>query len=152
MTVEVRCPTVTDTRAAARRLASLCRPGDVILLCGPLGSGKTAFAGGLAEGLGVEETVSSPSFVLVRRYDSGFLPMVHADVYRLSSLAEFDDLEVFEEGREGVVVVEWGDAVAGAAPGDHLRVDFQVDEDGSRVLRLRPAGVWTVRPLAEVSA
>lgn len=150
MIVELSCPTVTDTRAAARRLASLCRPGDVILLCGPLGSGKTAFAGGLAEGLGVEESVSSPSFVLVRRYDSGFLPLVHADVYRLASISEFDDLEVFEEGRDGVVAIEWGDAVVGAAPDDHLRVEFEVEDDGARRLRFRPAGMWTARPLEEV--
>lgn len=151
MTVEISCPSATDTRAAARRLAALCRPGDVILLCGALGSGKTTFAGGLGEGLGVEEVVVSPSFVLVRRYDSGFLPLVHVDVYRLSSVAEFDDLGVFEEGREGVVVIEWGDAVGAAAPEDHLRVDLEVGDDGTRLVRLRPAGVWTVRPLEEVA-
>src|SRR5690606_19484421 len=84
--IELECVSEIDTRAAAGRLAALCRPGDVIVLEGPLGAGKTAFTAGLADGLGVEELVVSPSFVLMRRYDSGFLPLVHVDVYRIRSM------------------------------------------------------------------
>lgn len=147
---EIDCPTETDTRAAAGRLASLLRPGDVVVLCGPLGAGKTAFAGGIAEGLGVETPVVSPSFVLMRRYDDGFIPFVHVDVYRLTSVGEFEDLDVLEEGGDGVVVIEWGNAVAPVLPPDHLRVEFTVGESGSRHLRLVPCGRWEGRPLEEV--
>jgi len=149
--IEVRCQTEDDTRAFASRLASVLRPGDTLVLAGGLGVGKTLFTGGLATGLGVEETVVSPSFVLVRRYDSGFLPFVHVDVYRLGSLNEFDDLDVFEMSEGGVLVIEWGDAVESALPTNHLRVEFSVEEDETRVLRLIPSGDWVGRDLAGVA-
>ena len=140
----------TDTRAAAGRLASLCRPGDVIVLSGPLGAGKTAFVSGLADGLGVEETVTSPTFVIMRQYDSGFLPLVHVDAYRLSSSGEFEDLDALDEGRDGVVIIEWGDAVAGQLPDDRLTVDLRVEEDGSRIITMTGSGIWNARPLEEL--
>ncbi len=149
--IEVRCQTEDDTRAFASRLASVLRPGDTLVLAGGLGAGKTLFTGGLATGLGVEEAVVSPSFVLVRRYDSGFLPFVHVDVYRLGSLNEFDDLDVFEMSEGGVLVIEWGDAVESALPANHLRVEFSVEADEARVLRLIPSGDWVGRDLAGVT-
>lgn len=149
--IEVRCPTEADTAAFAARLAPLMRPGDVVLLSGGLGVGKTRFAAGLAVGLGVEEQVVSPSFVLVRRYDSGFLPLIHVDVYRLSSVNEFDDLDVLEMAAEGVLVIEWGDAVEPVVPEDHLRVEFEVEDDETRIIRLIPSGSWEHRELAEVA-
>lgn len=148
--ISVTCSTETDTRALAGRLASALRPGDVILLAGGLGSGKTLFTGGLAAGLGVEEQVLSPSFILVRQYDSGFMPVVHVDVYRLASLNEFDDLDVFEMAEDGVLVIEWGDAVEPVMPDDHLRIDFEVGDDETRVLRLVPSGSWKSRDLEAV--
>lgn len=145
--IEARCPTQADTQALAARLAPAVRPGDVIVLAGGLGSGKTCFTGGLAAGLGVEEQVLSPSFVLVRQYHSGFLPVFHVDVYRLGSLNEFDDLDVFELAADGVLVIEWGDAVESAVRRDHLRVEFGVEEDESRLIRLVPFGDWSERKL-----
>ncbi len=150
--IEISCRTATDTRAAAGRLASLCRAGDVIVLVGRLGAGKTAFVGGLADGLGVDERVVSPSFVLMRRYDSGFVPLIHVDVYRVGSILEFEDLEVLELGRDGVVVIEWGDAVAPELPPDRLRVEIDVNRDESRTIRLIPQGRWSERPLEQVKA
>jgi tRNA threonylcarbamoyladenosine biosynthesis protein TsaE len=95
--------------------------------------------------------VLSPSFVLVRQYRSGFLPLVHADVYRLGSVNEFDDLEVLDLAIDGVLVIEWGDALEGEIPEDHLRIDFVVGEDGSRTLRLEPSGNWAERDLGLVA-
>jgi tRNA threonylcarbamoyladenosine biosynthesis protein TsaE len=149
--IEIRCPTEADTRAVGRKLAATLRPGDVILLAGGLGVGKTLFTTGLAAGLGVEEQVVSPSFVLVRQYRSGFLPLVHVDVYRLGSLNEFDDLEVFDLAADGAAVIEWGDALEGAIPEDHLRIDFVVEEDGTRILRMLPGGAWAERDLGLVA-
>jgi tRNA threonylcarbamoyladenosine biosynthesis protein TsaE len=149
--IEAHCPTEAETQAVARKLAPLLRPGDVVLLAGGLGAGKTLFTGGLAAGLGVEETVVSPSFVLVRQYRSGFLPIVHVDVYRLGSLNEFDDLDVFDLASNGVLVIEWGDALEAVIPEDHLRVEFEVEPDSARVLRLVPSGSWIDRDLESVA-
>jgi tRNA threonylcarbamoyladenosine biosynthesis protein TsaE len=135
----VRCPTPADTAALGARLASALRPGDVVVLAGPLGAGKTLFAGGIGAGLGVEEAITSPSFVLVREYDSGFLPLVHADVYRLKSINEFDDLDILNQAAEGVLVIEWGDAVEPALP-DHLLVAFSIEGDGARVVTMTGFG------------
>jgi tRNA threonylcarbamoyladenosine biosynthesis protein TsaE len=148
--IETLCPEEADTRALARKLAALLRPGDTVVLVGALGAGKTLFAGGLATGLGIEEDVVSPSFVLVRQYHSGFLPMIHADVYRLSSLNEFDDLNVFEMARDGVLVIEWGDAIEAVTPDDHLRVEILAIESGGRAVRLAPHGSWEQRDLGAV--
>lgn len=150
--IVVSCPTPVETRALAARLASLCRPGDLIVLSGGLGVGKTTFVGGLADGLGIEEAITSPTFVLMRTYSSGFLPLVHVDVYRIGSSLEFDDLEVFELGRDGVVAIEWGDVIGAVLPADRLHVDLAMDDEGHRTVSLRPFGAWQDRPLAEVGS
>ena len=148
--IEIVCTTADETRSLGRRLASLVRPGDVLLLKGRLGAGKTVFAGGVAEGLGVEEQVTSPSFVLVKRY-AGFMPVVHADVYRIGSLAEIDDLDLLDEAGDGVLLVEWGNVAEQQFGDEHLLVEFTVTEDESRAIRLVPAGAWAERPLVEVA-
>jgi len=149
--IEVSCPGPEHTLALASRVASLVRPGDVIVLAGKLGAGKTLFAGGLASGLGVEEPVVSPTFVLVRQYLSGFLPFFHADIYRLNSFNEFEDLDVIEQARDGVLVIEWGDAIETTLPTDHLRVRIEVDDDDGRVVSLEPFGSWHERDWESVA-
>lgn len=141
-----------STRDIGRRLAALVRPGDVVELVGPMGAGKTVFVTGLAEGLGVEERVTSPTFVIMRSYRSGFLPLVHVDAYRLGSFGEFDDLGVFDEAAEGVLIIEWGDIVAAGLPEDRLTVRFERSGESTRVISLEPAGSWLERPLREVAA
>lgn len=148
--IELLCPGPEDTEALGGRLASSLRPGDVVVLAGGLGAGKTLFARGIATGLGVEETVVSPSFVLVREYRSGFMPVVHVDVYRLGSINEFEDLDVLEMSKEGVLVVEWGEAVESALPTDHLRIEFVVGEDESRLLQFVGEGEWADRDLGGI--
>lgn len=151
MAVRVACPTADHTYAVATRLAPLLRAGDVIALCGPLGCGKTLFTGGLAAALGVDGPVPSPTFVLARQYDDGFLPLVHVDVYRLGSYNEFLDLGVLDAAADGVLVVEWGEAVEPLLP-EHLLVRFEVEDDGRRVLSLHAPPSWRERPLREVTA
>lgn len=141
---------VADTRQFGRHLASLANPGDVVLLEGGLGVGKTAFVTGIAEGLGITQPVTSPSFVLVKRYDDGFIPLIHVDVYRLVSSAEFEDLGVVEEAADGMLVIEWGDAVAANVPDSYLSVAFEIIDENSRHIVLTPFGTWRDRRLEEL--
>jgi tRNA threonylcarbamoyladenosine biosynthesis protein TsaE len=138
-----------ETMAVGRRLASLLRAGDVLLLEGELGAGKTTLVAGIAEGLGVDETVVSPSFILSRTYE-GLIPLTHADAYRLESLGELDDLALTEEADAGVLVVEWGTAVEQSLPPDTLVIKIEVAGESSRKLHFRPRGTWERRPLTEL--
>ncbi|HEX3333371.1 MAG TPA: tRNA (adenosine(37)-N6)-threonylcarbamoyltransferase complex ATPase subunit type 1 TsaE [Acidimicrobiales bacterium] len=141
--------TTTDsaegTRALAGRLAPLCRAGDVVLLVGELGAGKTVFAQGFAAALGVAGPVTSPTFALVRHYRCGprspVRHLIHADVYRTGSLAEVVDLglaELVEE--DAVALVEWGD-VAAPALGDSLLEVTLTAPDALRSPELRTIAV-----------
>ena len=145
--IEVVCVSPEDTEALGGRIAASLTPGDVVVLAGALGCGKTLLTKGIATGLGVDEPVVSPSFVLVREYRTGFMPIVHVDVYRLGSLNEFDDLDVLELARDGVLVIEWGEAVETQLPRDHLRIEFTVGDDQSRTLRFVAEGEWGDRRL-----
>ena len=137
-------------RTLGMRLAGLLRAGDIVLLNGRLGSGKTLLTSGIADGLGVEDPVVSPTFVIVRQYD-GFLSLTHADMYRIGSSGEFDDLDLIEEASSGVLVIEWGAPVASQVGRDHLAVDITIAEDESRTFAFRPSGVWSERNLGELS-
>jgi tRNA threonylcarbamoyladenosine biosynthesis protein TsaE len=125
------------TRAVAAALAPMLEAGDVVSLVGDLGAGKTAFAQGLAHGLGVEGPVTSPTYTIVQEYD-GRLPVAHVDVYRLETVQDLYDLgfdELVDDGR--VTIVEWGDLVEAALPAEHLVVRIEPgDADTERVLEL----------------
>jgi len=138
---------VDDTRALAAEVAPLLRAGDLLVLVGDLGSGKTAFVQGLARGMGVAEPVTSPAFVLVRTYP-GRLPLIHVDVYRLDHLQEVVDLglpELVDEG--GVAAIEWGDVVLPTLPADFLEVRLeQADNDDDRTIAFDAVGPsWAPR-------
>jgi tRNA threonylcarbamoyladenosine biosynthesis protein TsaE len=141
------CPDPASTQAVAARLGPILRPGDLILLEGDLGAGKT-FTQGLARALGVESVVTSPTFVLVNVYPTkaGF-DLVHCDVYRLDRLSEVVDLALPEMLDDGsVAVVEWGERAAEALPGDRLRVRLTTDADGGRTVTVEAAGAaWADR-------
>jgi tRNA threonylcarbamoyladenosine biosynthesis protein TsaE len=114
--------------------------GELVLLEGTLGAGKTAFTQGIAEGLQVRQVVSSPTFTLLKEYE-GRLPLYHFDLYRLDDPLEIVDLG-FEEyfSGAGICVVEWADKAEGFWPAEHLRVRFQVVGEMERGLRLSGAG------------
>ena len=139
--IQARTKSVDDTRALAAELAAFARPGDLVLLSGGLGSGKTAFVQGFARGLGIEEPVTSPAFVLVKTY-YGRIPLVHLDVYRLDHFQEFVDLgiaELLDEG--GVTVIEWGDVVTGVLPADFLEVRLEAGEsEDERIVTIAATG------------
>lgn len=148
--IKAATTSVDDTRALAAGLAGLAKPGDLIVLAGDLGTGKTAFAQGFAKGLGIEEPVTSPAFILVRTYE-GRLPMVHLDVYRLDTMQELVDLGIAELLDDGAVtLVEWGDAVAQGLPADFLEVRLEANGGpDDRQLSIRTVGPgWPPRARA----
>ena len=136
-------PSLDGTHAVAGALAGLSRSGDIILLAGEMGAGKTAFAQGFGRALGVTEPITSPTFTLVHSYDTGDVTLHHADLYRLEQLAEVADLGLGELAEyHGIVLVEWGD-VAESTFGEHLvvRLDLVDGELDARVVddhRRRP--------------
>ena len=107
-TLTATLPTADDTRALGRALAALLRPGDLLVLTGPLGAGKTVFAQGVGAGLGVPGAVTSPTFVIARVLRGGRLPFVHVDAYRLGGIDEVDDLDLDADVDASVTLVEWG--------------------------------------------
>jgi tRNA threonylcarbamoyladenosine biosynthesis protein TsaE len=135
------------TRALGGRLAQAFRPGDVVVLAGDLGAGKTTFVQGVATALGVEEPVTSPTFTIVHEYE-GRLPLVHVDVYRLDRLAELYDLGLEDIGNgAGVMLIEWGDIVAQALPPDRLVVRLELGaDDDERIISFAAHGAsWRAR-------
>ena len=138
--------TVDDTRGLGRELAAKLAPGDVVLLTGPLGAGKTAFAQGIGAGLGVSGEVTSPTFVIARIHRGGRLPFVHVDAYRLGGRLELDDLDLDADVEDSVTVVEWGEGVAEQLADAHLEVRIARLDDDTRVVEYRPHGAaWADR-------
>jgi len=126
-----------QTRAIASVLADGLHGGDVVVLAGDLGAGKTTFVQGAAEALGVRTHVTSPSFVLVREY-AGRARIVHVDVYRMSSLHEVIDLG-YEElfAPDTITFIEWGDAVGDVLPDARFEVEIRVESDDERRIAIR---------------
>lgn len=112
-----------DTRSLGLRIAEALEPGDIVALIGDLGTGKTSLTKYIAEGLGVTEEISSPTFTIIKEYRSGRLPLYHFDVYRLGSGDELLDIgaEDYLEG-DGVCIIEWADIVADVLPAESLVV------------------------------
>ena len=152
MRTEIRTATAEDTRAAGRAMASLLRPGDAVALTGELGAGKTTFVQGVAAGLGFEGHVVSPTFTLVREYQ-GSVRIFHVDVYRLERVQDVLDLGLDEATAEGgVLLVEWGDAIEGLLPAEHLVVTLTTapagwaDGDDVRSIVVEGVGAsWRLR-------
>jgi tRNA threonylcarbamoyladenosine biosynthesis protein TsaE len=136
-----RLATVEETVAFGARLARVLRAGDLVVLTGRLGTGKTALARGIGAGLGVRGPVVSPTFVIARVHRGGSVPLVHVDAYRLRSLAEVDDLDLDVELEDSVLVVEWGAGLVEQLCGARLEVRLERSADSDeRSVRLLPAG------------
>ncbi len=131
------CPTPETTRAAGRSLGARLQPGMVILLHGDLGAGKTTFAQGLAEGYGIGDRVTSPSFALINEYRTGDRHMVHFDPYRLEYAAAMHDIGWLDYvGGDALMVIEWPERLGDSVPIPYLRVRITASDDGTRSLEL----------------
>jgi tRNA threonylcarbamoyladenosine biosynthesis protein TsaE len=150
------------TKELGRRLAPALRPGDILLIEGDLGAGKTTFVQGLAAGLGITDPVSSPTFTLMRVLEvdpteaaaGGVKKLLHADLYRLDDLRDVSDLGLLElvEDEEAVAAVEWGHAGAAALGDDVLEIHITQPGDDGRVVTLLGAGPWADRREALAAA
>ena len=133
---------VQETEALGRALAQHLTPGTVVAVTGDLGAGKTAFVRGMAQGLGIAQRVTSPTFTIVNEYEGGRLPLFHFDMYRLGSADDLFDIgwEDFLR-RGGVCAVEWSETVQEALDADTIYVDIRRGaEDNQRVLTIRGPG------------
>jgi tRNA threonylcarbamoyladenosine biosynthesis protein TsaE len=130
--------TPDELRAFGARLAAALRPGDLVILAGPLGAGKTVLAQGVAAGLGVRTPVTSPTFVLAREYRDGRVPLIHVDAYRLPDRSEVDALGLDSELEESVTLVEWGEGLVETLADGWLRIEIDRRPD-TEVRRLRAA-------------
>lgn len=140
LSLELTTHSPEETQEVGRRLGAALAGGEVLLLVGALGTGKTTLAQGIAQGLGIREYTKSPTFVLVNEYQ-GRLPLYHVDLYRIEG-----DLEAWELGLDeylegpGVCVVEWADRALRVFPSDHLLVTLKRRSDTERLLRLKAQG------------
>ena len=122
-----------ETRALGEKLAARLAPGDVVILEGELGAGKSELARGIAKGLGVQETVTSPSFTILNVYESGRCPLYHFDWYRLESAEELFELGLEEYlGGDGIAVVEWAEKCPEALPEKTIRIRLEATGDEER--------------------
>ncbi|MBI2708801.1 MAG: tRNA (adenosine(37)-N6)-threonylcarbamoyltransferase complex ATPase subunit type 1 TsaE [Actinobacteria bacterium] len=140
-----------ETRALGAALADLVRPGDVVVLAGDLGAGKTTFTQGLGAALGVAERITSPTFTIAQEH-RGRVRLHHLDVYRLENLREATDVGLDEMlDDEAVVVIEWGDRILPVLPTDLLEMRFRFVDGGDddRAVDVRPVGFhWIARSAA----
>lgn len=128
-----------DTMELAENIESEKFPGMVICLDGELGSGKTVFVKGFAQSLGINENVTSPTFTIVKEYETGEMPLYHMDVYRIE---EADATIAFNDyfNSDGVTIIEWSELIADKLPEERLDIKFKVVNENTRVLVLKPHG------------
>jgi tRNA threonylcarbamoyladenosine biosynthesis protein TsaE len=131
-TETIEIPTAEAMQDLGRRLAAELRAGDLLVLTGPLGAGKTTLVQGIGDGLGVRGPITSPTFVIARVHPSlrGGPALVHADAYRLGGVAEIDDLDLDASTDSSVTVVEWGEGLAEGLSEDRLQITIELPGDG----------------------
>lgn len=138
---------------AGEALAAQLRPGDVVLLSGPLGAGKTTLVRGLLSALGHAGEVPSPTFAIVQPYDMTRIPVAHADLYRIEDPAELEEIGLDDMLFDGAILVEWPERAGAAAWPQALRLSLAIADDGRRALTWEVPGAWEGRwPPAQLPA
>ncbi len=128
-----------ETIEIAQNFESEKFPNMIICLDGELGSGKTVFTKGIANALGIDETITSPTFTIIKEYESGEMPLYHMDVYRLDGVTEGVGIEeYFNKG--GIVVIEWAKTIKDILPEERLEIKFKIIDENKRVLIITPYG------------
>jgi tRNA threonylcarbamoyladenosine biosynthesis protein TsaE len=138
MIVELRTSTPAATRRIGERIGRMLRAGDVVLLSGDLGAGKTVLAQGIGRGLGIDDPIKSSSFVIMNEYQGPALRMYHADLYRLEDPDQVGELALDELAASGVLIVEWPERAPDELPPEHLRVELSYDGAKARTICIEP--------------
>ena len=136
----LQAATPAATRRLGERIARMLRAGDVVLLSGELGAGKTVLAQGIGRGLGVTEPIKSSSFVIMNEYDGRELRLYHADLYRLEDPAQVAELALDELAARGVLVIEWPERAPAELPEEHLLVRLACGTARTRTIEIEPHG------------
>jgi len=129
---------IEDTMELAENIESEKFPGMVICLEGELGSGKTVFVKGFAGSLGIEETITSPTFTLIKEYNTSEMPLYHMDVYRAENIESIGLADYFN--KEAICIIEWADLIEEHLPKERLQIRFKIIDEDTRVLVLTPHG------------
>jgi len=129
---------VEDTMELAENIESEKFPGMIICLEGELGSGKTVFVKGFAKSLGIEETITSPTFTLVKEYQTSEMPLFHMDVYRIDNPDSLGLSDYFN--KKAITIIEWSDLVQDYLPEERLEIKFKIIDEDTRILVLTPYG------------
>lgn len=122
-----------DTMNFAKKLANNLKKGDVVVLTGELGSGKTKFVEGFLSFFGLEDEISSPTFTIVNEYDTPDFPIYHFDVYRLEDYTEFYEIGGDEYFENGVCLIEWGEIIKEALPNRYIHITFEKDDNNENI-------------------
>ena len=127
---------VEQTEEFAEEFSKSLNGKEIIAMYGELGAGKTAFARGLARGLGVEDSVSSPTFAIVNEYQ-GVYPIYHFDMYRIESWNDLDSIGFFDYIDNGIIIIEWSENIEGALPDDVIRINInKTSDENERIIRI----------------
>ena len=131
-----------DTKKLAIKMASMLKKGDVLVLCGDLGSGKTKFTEGFLTYFGLENEISSPTFTIVNEYKKNNINIYHFDVYRLEDSSEFYAIGGDEYFENGICLIEWGELIQDALPNEYIKIDFSRNDlnENERVLNIKSIG------------
>ena len=131
-----------DTKKLAIKMASMLKKGDLIVLCGELGSGKTKFTEGFLTYFGLENEISSPTFTIVNEYKKDDIKIYHFDVYRLEDSSEFYAIGGDEYFENGICLIEWGELIEDALPNEYIKIDFSRDDsnENERILNIQSIG------------
>lgn len=131
-----------ETRAFAKKLAKKLKKGDIVVLTGELGSGKTKFVEGFLSNFGLENEISSPTFTIVNEYDAENFPIFHFDIYRLEDSSEFYEIGGEEYFDNGICLIEWGEIIQDALPSRYIHIIFEKDEkdENTRILNVNFIG------------
>ena len=138
----VICKNENETKMFAKNLASILKKGDVIVLSGELGAGKTKFVEGILEKFNLEDEISSPTFTIVNEYKNSEISIYHFDLYRLSDIYEFENIGGEEYFDKGICIFEWGELIEDILPNDYIKIKFERigNEDNIRKLEIETFG------------